>query len=352
MSKGKLTKVTASTVKTDVAVRTKAIGCTLPRLSADRWAVNNAMTELFLTRGTPLRSLAEVVAWNEPLKEVYQAGNALRSCLWFALLTFEDEVITSESSFATCWEQAMNVGAFAVQIGGRSAPTIMRNILRSVNARTKVVYLALPSAGGETWSAMHVEMLAHALPKRIALVLDLSNAYCVLPDMFNLRGRNFGPNVIVIPPFSRPQMVGIFKQIGSSAALSCKLVAAVNKFIGRLATIDKAPEDRRTRAAFNLFWSVKTICKLRRFKWIICSAGPDGTILHFVKGTPVRLIRTRWEYYQIPFTVSAGGAFIVKFACSELYELIILTFVSMRGVDAVMAARQRKLAPPKGTIGA
>ncbi|MGP1921760.1 MAG: hypothetical protein ACTS4Z_00640 [Candidatus Hodgkinia cicadicola] len=307
---------------------------------------------MFLARGTPLRPFAEVVAWNEPLKEVYQANNALRSSLWFALLTFEDEVITNEGSFAACWEQVMNVGAFAVRIGGRSAPTIMQNVLRSVNFRTKVVYLALPSAGGETWSAMHVEMLAHSLPKRIALVLDLSNAYCVLPDMFDLRGRSFGPNVIVIPPLSRPRMVVVFKQIGSSAALSCKLVAALNKFIGSLVTTDKAPEDRRMRAAFNLFWSVKTTCKLRQLKWIVCSAGPDGTILHFVKGTPVKLVRTRLEYYQVPVTISAGGAFNAKFTCSKLYELMILVFVSMWDITAVMAARQRKLAPPKGRIGA
>lgn len=109
-------------------------------------------------------------------------------------------------------------------------------------------------------------MLAHALPKGVTLVLDLSNSYCTLPDMFDLRGRTFGPNVIVIPPLSRPRMVGVFKQIGSGAALSSKLVAALNKFIGRLAATDGAPEDRRVRAAFNLFWSVKTACKLRQLK--------------------------------------------------------------------------------------
>ncbi len=108
------------------------------------------MMELLLARGTPLRPTAEVVAWNEPLKGAYRANNALRSAIWFALLAFGDEVITSESSFPDCWEQVMSVGALAVQIGGRSAPTIMQNVLRSVNVRTKAVYLALPSAGGET----------------------------------------------------------------------------------------------------------------------------------------------------------------------------------------------------------
>ncbi|MGP1923325.1 MAG: hypothetical protein ACTS6H_02705, partial [Candidatus Hodgkinia cicadicola] len=216
-AKESLAKTTASTVKTDVVVRMRTVGCTLPCISkppADRWAVNNMLLDLFLARETPLRRIAEVVAWNEPLKQVYQANNALRCTLWFALLTFGDEVITSESSFPSCWEQVMSAGALAVQVGGGSASTIMRNVLRSVNFRTKVVYLALPSAGGETWSAMRIEMLAHALPKRIALVLDLSKCYCVLPDMFDLRGRTFGPNVIVIPPLSRPRMVGVFKQIG------------------------------------------------------------------------------------------------------------------------------------------
>ncbi|MGP1912595.1 MAG: hypothetical protein ACTS53_02105, partial [Candidatus Hodgkinia cicadicola] len=40
----------------------------------------------------------------------------------------------------------------------------------------------------------------------------------------------------------------------------------------RLMATDGAPEDRRRRAAFNLFWTAKTVCKLRRLKWITCSA--------------------------------------------------------------------------------
>ncbi len=192
-------------------------------------------------------------------------------------------------------------------------------------------------------------MLAHALPKRIALVLDMSNSYAVLPDMFDLRGHNFGPNVIVIPPLSRPRMVGVFKQCGGRAPLPFKLVAALNKFIGSLAATDGAPEDRRMRAAFNLFWSAKTVRKLSQLKWITCSAGPDGTILRFAKGTPVRLIRTRLARHQVHVNVAKGRAINVNFACSRLYELMISVLLTEMGdVTAAIAAGARRLAPPKG----
>ncbi len=263
MAKERRPNPSAGTVKTTaVMVRPKVVG---KPLTADRWAVNRTVMELLLARGTPLRPTAEVVAWNGPLKHLYRTGNALRSALWFALLTAGDEVIASESSFPTCWGQVVSVGALAVQISGRSAPTIMRNVSQCVNVRTKVVYLALPSAGGEPWSVRRVAMLAHTLPKGIALVLDMSDSYSSPLDMFDLRGHTFGPNVIVVPPLSRPRMVGVFKQSGDRAPLSLKLVAALNKFIGSLTVTDGATEERRTRrAAFNLFWSAKTACKLSK----------------------------------------------------------------------------------------
>ncbi|MGP1911446.1 MAG: hypothetical protein ACTS4T_01405 [Candidatus Hodgkinia cicadicola] len=305
--------------------------------------------ELLLARGTPLRPTAEVVAWDGSLKEIYRGGNAFRSTFWFALLTFGDEVITSESSFQFCWEQVMNVGALVVQVSGGSAPTIVRNILSSVNVRTKAVYLALPSVGGEAWSAMFVAMLANALPRGITLVLDLSQCYCVLPDMFDLRGRTFGPNVIVVPPLSRPRMVVAFKQVGVRA--SNEIVAALNKFIGRLMATDGAPEDRRRRAAFNLFWTAKTVCKLGRLKWITCSAGPDGTILHFAEGVPVKLIRARLKHHRLHVNVSASGAFNANFMCSRQHELMISVLLGMKDISSVMAARASRLAPPKGRSG-
>ncbi|MFP3019054.1 MAG: hypothetical protein ACEY26_00955 [Candidatus Hodgkinia cicadicola] len=234
----------------------------------------------------------------------------------------------------------MSVGAFVVQISDGSAPTIMGNVLRSVNVKTKAVYLALPSAGGESWSARRVEMLAGALPKGVTLVLDMSDSYNSPLDMFNLRGRTFGPNVIVLPPLARPRMVGIFKQSGDRSPVSLKLVATFNKFIGRLTQTDGATEARRRRAAFNLFWAAKTVCKLRRLRWVSCSAGPDGVVLRFAREVPVGLIQAHLAYHQVYVNVTSANTINASFACSPLYELMISLLLNVENVFLPLNGRR------------
>ncbi|MGP1911889.1 MAG: hypothetical protein ACTS5A_01940 [Candidatus Hodgkinia cicadicola] len=302
--------------------------------------------ELVLAKGSSLRPIA---ARNASSWGVYRSNNALKSALWFALLSVGDEVITSESALSGCWEQVMSVGGLAVQISGGSVTMGVRTVLCSANVRTKAVYLTLPSAEGGMWSVRRVAMLAHALPKGVTLVLDMSDSYSSPLDMFNLRGHTFGPNVIILHPSSRPRMVGIFKQCGRRSPGSLKFVATFNELIESFTKRGGPSEDQQRRAAFNLFWTAKTAYKLRKLRWIACTDGPDGVILHFAKSTAARIVREHLTHYQLRVRATSVRSINVNFICSDAYELMISLLINIK--STLRAPNRRKLPPQSGGRG-
>lgn len=238
----------------------------------------------------------------------------------------------------------MNVGAFVVPVKGTTATTTFTNIMRNINSRTRAVFLASPAPNGERWSARQIAALARMLPKHVVLVLDLNDAYCLSTDMFNVRGLNLGPNVIVVPQLWRPRMFACINRNFNKRAHTLKLVESINKFIGDQAALDVVPEAVKRRAAFNLFWTTKMACKLAQRKRTSCTTGPDGAIVRFTKVMPTSLIQDYLSWRQAPTGRHVERSIDVNLACSRLYEALI-SALSLLG-EAEVALSSRELSKP------
>lgn len=121
-------------------------------------------------------------------------------------LTGHDEGITSESAFYIYRLAIEEMGARVVNVPMRDLAYDFAAILRSITARTKVVYLGNPNnPTGTMFTASELDRFLDALPKRILVVLDEAYyEYVQRPDYsHSLDYVRAGRNVLVLRTFSK-----------------------------------------------------------------------------------------------------------------------------------------------------
>ncbi len=173
-------------------------------------------------------------------------------------VTREDEVLTSDGSFAMYYIAAQEVGAQLVRVPLKNSEYDLEAISRGIGERTKVVFLANPNnPTGTMFTATEFERFFPRVPEDVVVVLDEAYFdYVQRPDYSrSLEYVRQGRNLLVLRTFSkahglaglrigygigRPELLGYLNRIRSPFNTSAIAQAAA------LAALDDVDHIRRS----------------------------------------------------------------------------------------------------------
>ncbi|MGP1918670.1 MAG: pyridoxal phosphate-dependent aminotransferase [Candidatus Hodgkinia cicadicola] len=227
-------------------------------------------------------------------------SDELLSALCALLLKEGDEAIVCEHGFLMYKTQILTSKALPVIVKADKFRTCVRNVVRAINGRTKVIFLTSPAnPTGLCLSVRTIAALQSLIPSEVMLVLDSAYAEFAIDERYIMPKGNFGGNVITLRTFSK-----LYGLAGLRAGWMCtpKALApvvrtALSPFnVNKIAkvivagTINEVQHYERS-VSFNLFWTTKLVAKVRANRLSVLDTSANFVTMQLSKRLPAWLIR-------------------------------------------------------------
>lgn len=148
--------------------------------------------------------LANIYKVNPDNLIIGNGSDELLSVLSHLLLESGDEAIICEHAFLMYRTQILSSKAIPVIVKAKNFRTCTQNIVKAINYRTKVIYLASPAnPSGLCLSMRTLAYLQSIIPSRITIVLDLAYADFVTDERYKIQEDKLASNVITVRTFSK-----------------------------------------------------------------------------------------------------------------------------------------------------
>ncbi|PIM96899.1 Histidinol-phosphate aminotransferase [Candidatus Hodgkinia cicadicola] len=224
-------------------------------------------------------------------------SDELLSLLCFAWLKEGDEVIISEHGSLLHKTQVLVAHAIPVIIKDFNNKIDINNIIRSINTRTKMIFITMPTnPTGSFLTIREISQLSILLkPTNILLILDMTYSGYVGDDRYPIK---MNTNIVVIKTLSeiygltplglgwmygRTNIIKLIEKVRSSFNTN-----RIAQIAGSIALTDS--QQHYLSRSFNMFWLIKIIVILREANFYISRSYANFVVIKFDKKLPISLI--------------------------------------------------------------
>ncbi|AHL31040.1 MAG: Histidinol-phosphate aminotransferase [Candidatus Hodgkinia cicadicola] len=237
-------------------------------------------------------------------------------------LSAGDESVICEHSFLLYKSQILASGAIPIIIKETNGKIKIQNIIRTLNNRTKLVFITLPTNPTGTFLTLReLHLLRRLLPTRVALLIDSAYAEYVADDRYNDGKAVYQKNVIITRTFSKIYGLAAIRAgwmhadreyiIAANKVRSPFNVNNIAQIAGAIAINDFA--GRGVSAKFNLFWITKITWALKRKNMLLNYSSANFVTIKLPKKVPISLIT---QYFE------ANGAVLRQIEDYRLFNCI------------------------------
>ncbi|MGP1917145.1 MAG: pyridoxal phosphate-dependent aminotransferase [Candidatus Hodgkinia cicadicola] len=292
-------------------------------------------------------------------------SDELLSALCALLLKEGDEAIVCEHGFLMYKTQILESKAFPVIVKANNFRTWIRNVVRAINVRSKVIILTSPAnPTGLCLTVRAIALLRSLIPSRVTLVLDLAYADFAIDERYIIAEGKFVGNVITLRTFSKlyglaglragwmhsPRaLVPIAK-----TALSPFNVNKIAKAI--LAEVINGVQHRERSVSFNLFWTTKLIAKVRANRLNVLNTSANFVTLRLSKRLPAWLVRKALSRFgSIVRSTAEYNIFNgvrASLGSAEANGLLIKSLTSVKVIGAIVRTESDGTFRPKRLVWA
>ncbi|MGP1925470.1 MAG: pyridoxal phosphate-dependent aminotransferase [Candidatus Hodgkinia cicadicola] len=246
------------------------------------------------------RAIANSFKVNPNSLTLGNGSDELLGTLCNLLLKEGDEAIVCEHGFLMYRTQILASKALPVIVKSDKFRTWIRNIVRAINGRTKVIFLTSPAnPTGLCLNMRTVMALQSLLPPSVTLVLDLAYAEFATDERYIMPEGNFTGNVITLRTFSKLYGLAGLRAGWMRTPKALVPVARttlspfnVNKIAKAiLAEAIDGVQHRERSVSFNLFWTTKLIAKIRANCLTALNTSANFVTMQLSKRLPAWLIR-------------------------------------------------------------
>ncbi|PIM96524.1 Histidinol-phosphate aminotransferase [Candidatus Hodgkinia cicadicola] len=242
-------------------------------------------------------NIANIYNLNKKQIVLGNGSDELLSLLCSAYLREGDEVIISEHGFLLYKTQVLVTHAIPVIIKDLNNKIDINNIVRSINIRTKMIFITIPTnPTGLFLTIREINQLSILLmPTNILLVLDMAYSEYVEDDRYSIK---MNTNISIIKTLSKiyglaSLRLGWMYSRKSITTLVEKIKSPFNinkiaQIAGPIAITDS--QQYNLSRGFNMFWLIKIIVNLRKANFIISKSYANFVVIKFNKRIPILLI--------------------------------------------------------------